>query len=323
MATLTVAGVEEALSKYKTVGSSFIQELNLVMPRLYAMGMWRDLLYETTISTTDGNFTLPDDSESIVSAMVDDDPVRAKAQFHDYRITGRNRDGSTLYGYGLVDDGFAPAVNELEASKAYTINIEPVPPATEIPRTSTNFITITGLNNASTPSMQTYTPNLDTAVSGSGIGSGSVQFTSITEIRNGDSSLSTPVKITAVNVADATDKLELGTVQEANKINSFRRYRLGNDISNATKKTIRVLVKRKFKNLINSFDVVRPSNLNAIKHGLLGTVAEDNADLERANYHWNVCKQLLEEELDAYRGSAKPAVNFDPTGSGSRIPNVM
>ena len=171
--------------------------------------------------------------------------------------------------------------------------------------------------------MQTYTPNLDTAVSGSGISSGSVQFTSITEIRNGDSSLSAPVKITAVNIADSTDKLELGTVQEANKINSFRRYRLGNDISNSTKKTIRVLVKRKFKNLINSFDIVRPSNLNAIKHGLLGTVAEDNADLERANYHWNVCKQLLEEELDAYRGSAKPAVNFDPTGSGSRIPNVM
>ncbi len=321
MATLTVAGVEEALSKYKTVGSSFVQELNLVMPRLYAMGMWRDLLYETTISTTDGNFTLPDDSESIVSAMVDNDPVRAKAQFHDYRITGRNRDGSTLYGYGLVDDGFAPTVNELETSKAYTISIEPISPATEIPRTSTNFISITGLNNASTPVLQTYTPNLDTA--SNNITSGSVQFTTITEIRNGDSSLSAPVKITAVNIADATNKLELGTVQEANKINSFRRYRLGNDISNGTKKTIRVLVKRKFKNLINSFDVVRPSNINAIKHGLLGTVAEDNADLERANYHWNVCRQLLEEELDAYRGSAKPAVNFDPTGSGSRIPNVM
>ena len=247
--------------------------------------------------------------------------LRAKAQFHDYRITGRNRDGSTLYGYGLVDDGFAPTVNELEASKAYTISIEPISPATEIPRTSTNFISITGLNNASTPVLQTYTPNLDTA--SNNITSGSVQFTSITEIRNGDSSLPAPVKITAVNVADSTDKLELGTVQEANKINSFRRYRLGNDITNATKKTIRVLVKRKFKNLINSFDIVRPSSLNAIKHGLLGTVAEDNADLERANYHWNVCKQLLEEELDAYRGSAKPAVNFDPTGSGSRIPNVM
>ena len=228
------------------------------------MGMWRDLLYETTISTTDGNFTLPDDAEAIVSALIDNDPVRAKAQFHDYRITGRNRDGSTLHGFGLVDDGFAPAVNELEAAKGYTITVSPISPATEIPRTSTNFITITGL-----------------------------------------------------------DTLELGEVQEANKVNSFRRYRLGNDISNTTKKTIRVLVKRSFKNLINSFDVIRPSNLNAIKHGLLGTVAEDNADLERANYHWNVCKQLLEEELDAYRGSAKPAVNFDPTGSGSRIPNLL
>ena len=321
MATLTVAGVEEALSKYKTVGSSFIQELNLVMPRLYAMGMWRGLLYETTISTTDGNFTLPDDSESIVSAMVDDDPVRAKAQFHDYRITGRNRDGSTLYGYGLVDDGFTSTVNELEASKAYTIRIEPVSPATSIPRTSTNFISITGLNNSTTPVTQTYNPNLDTA--SNNITSGSVVFTKITEIRNGDSSLPSPVKITAANVNDTSDTLELGTVQEANKVNNFRRYRLGNDTTNATKKTIRVLVKRRFKNLINSFDVVRPSNLNAIKHGLLGTVAEDNADLERANYHWNVCKQLLEEELDAYRGSAKPAVNFDTPGSGSRIPNVM
>tara|TARA_R110002153_G_scaffold145774_2_gene297109 strand:- start:2852 stop:3817 length:966 start_codon:yes stop_codon:yes gene_type:complete len=321
MATLTVAGVEDALSKFKSVGSSFTQELNLVLPRLYAMGMWRDLLYETTISTTDGNFTLPDDAEAIVSALIDNDPVRAKAQFHDYRITGRNRDGSTLHGFGLVDDGFAPAVNELEAAKGYTITVSPISPATEIPRTSTNFITITGLNNASTPALQTYSPNLDTA--SNNITSGSVQFTTITEIRNGDSSLPSPVKITAVNVNDTSDTLELGEVQEANKVNSFRRYRLGNDISNTTKKTIRVLVKRSFKNLINSFDVIRPSNLNAIKHGLLGTVAEDNADLERANYHWNVCKQLLEEELDAYRGSAKPAVNFDPTGSGSRIPNLL
>ena len=321
MATLTVAGVEDALSKFKSVGSSFTQELNLVLPRLYAMGMWRDLLYETTISTTDGNFTLPDDAEAIVSALIDNDPVRAKAQFHDYRITGRNRDGSTLHGFGLVDDGFAPAVNELEAAKGYTITVSPISPATEIPRTSTNFITITGLNNASTPALQTYSPNLDTA--SNNITSGSVQFTTITEIRNGDSSLPSPVKITAVNVNDTSDTLELGEVQEANKVNSFRRYRLGNDISNTTKKTIRVLVKRSFKNLINSFDVIRPSNLNAIKHGLLGTVAEDNADLERANYHWNVCKQLLEEELDAYRGSANPAVNFDPTGSGSRIPNLL
>ena len=320
MATLTVAGVEEALSKFKSVGSSFIQELNLVLPRLYAMGMWRDLLYETTISTTDQNFTLPDDAEAIVSALIDNDPAKAKSQFHDYRITGRNKDGTTLYSYGIVDDGFVPTVNELEASKSYYIHVEPIKPQTSIPRTSTNFVTVTGLDNSSTPETITYSPNFDTATSSI---SSSSQFTKITQIRNGDSSLTNPVKITAVNAADSTEKLELATVQEANKVNSYRRYRIGNDPSDTIKKTMRVLVKRKFKTLINSYDVVRPSNLNAIKHALLGSVAEENADLERANYHWNVCRQLLDEELDAYRGEAKPVLRFDPSGSGTRVPNIM
>jgi|5B_taG_2_1085324.scaffolds.fasta_scaffold00432_6 hypothetical protein len=316
MATLTVAGVEEALSKFKSVGSSFIQELNLVLPRLYAMGMWRDLLYETTISTTDGNFTLPDDAEAIVSALMDNDPVKAQSQFHDYRITGRNREGITLAGFGIIDDGLVPTVNELEAGKTYNLHVVPVEPQQSIPRTSNNFITVTGLNSSSY--IQTYTPTFTTAAAYT---SSPTVFTDVTEIRNGDSSLKDPVKIVAINANDISDRLELGTVQEANKVNAYRRYRISN--SSSVKKTMRVLVKRKFKQLINSYDTVRPSNLNAIKHGLLGSVAEENADLERANYHWNVCKKLLDEELDAYRGEAKPVLKFDPSGSGSRIPNLL
>tara|TARA_R110000851_G_scaffold68214_3_gene153558 strand:- start:29403 stop:30353 length:951 start_codon:yes stop_codon:yes gene_type:complete len=316
MATLTVAGVEEALSKFKSVGSSFIQELNLVLPRLYAMGMWRDLLYETTISTTDGNFTLPDDAEAIVSALMDNDPVKAQSQFHDYRITGRNREGITLAGFGIIDDGLVPTVNELVADTSYQIHVEPVEPQQSIPRTSNNFITVTGVNASS--QVVTFSPSFDTAAASI---SSTVTFTNVTEIRNGDSSLKHPVKVVATNATDSSDKLELGTIQEANKVNAYRRYRIPN--SSSVKKTLRVLVKRKFKQLINSYDTVRPSNLNAIKHGLLGSVAEENADLERANYHWNVCKQLLDEELDAYRGEAKPVLRFDPSGSGSRIPNLL
>ena len=272
MPTLTVAGVEEALNSYKSVGSSFIQQLNLILPRLYAMGMWRDLTYETTISSTDQNFTLPEEAESVLSALIDNDPAMARAQFHDYRLTGRSNDGTTLATYGIVDDGFVPTINELEADKVYKIQISPIAPETSIPRTSTNFISITGLNSSSSAELQTYTPSFDTAQS-SNITS-TLEFTSITEIRNGDSSLSSPVKITAVNKDDATDTLELAIVQEANKVNSYRRYRMGNNASNTVKKTMRLLVKRSFKPLINSYDVVRPSNLNALKHGLLGSVAE-------------------------------------------------
>jgi hypothetical protein len=320
MATLTVAGVEEALSKYKTVGSSFIQELNLVLPRLYAMGMWRDLLYETVISTTDGNFTLPE-GESIVSAMIENDPAKVRSQFHDYRLTGRNNDGVTLAMYGLVDDGFVPTINELDSSKTYKIEVAPIYPETELPRTTNDFITVTGLNNSTTPVAITYEPKIATATSSS-VTSTSL-FTSIEEIRNGDSSLSAPVRVTAVNSADATDRLHLADVQESNKVSRFRRYRLNNNVSLTVTKTMRLLVKRKFKTLINSYDPVYPSNLNAIKHGLLGTVAEDNADIERANYHWAICKQLLDEELDAYRGAAKPTIIFDPSGSNSRVPNIL
>jgi len=319
MATLTVAGVEDALSSYKSAGGSFLKELNLIMPRLFAMGMWRDLLFETVISTTDGNFTLPDDAESVISALVDNDPAKTRSRFHDYRLTGRNADGTTIAAFGLIDDGFVPTVNELDSSKAYKIHVKPIAPETQIPRTESSFITITGLDNSSTPVTATYKPTFTTAAASK---TSSTYFTSITEIRNGHSDLQNPVEITAENITDDTDTLVLGTVQEANKVNSYRRYRLGND-TNLTKKTMRLLVKRKFKRLINSYDPVYPSNLNAIKHALLGSIAEDNADIERASYHWATTNQILEQELDAYRGAAKPAVNFDPLGSGGRVPNIV
>ena len=198
--------------------------------------------------------------------------------------------------------------------------IEPIAPETVLPRTENNFIVITGLDNSSTPVTKTFKPNLDT---NSTSVSSSVYFTSITEIKNGDSSLAAPVRAVAQNINDSSDRLILGDVQQANKVNSYRRYRVSNTTTNDNKVTLRLLVKRKFTTLINDTDPVYPSNLNAIKHGLLGMVAEDNADIERANYHWTVCKQLLEEELDSYRGAAKPVLKFDPSGSGSRVPNLL
>jgi hypothetical protein len=65
-------------------------------------------------------------------------------------------------------------------------------------------------------------------------------------------------------------------------------------------------------------DVVYLGNVNCIKHGILATTAEDNADIERANYHWQVCKQLLEDEKDAYRGGARQTMRVDPySGNGT------
>ena len=56
---------------------------------------------------------------------------------------------------------------------------------------------------------------------------------------------------------------------------------------------------------------------------MLGNIAEENADLERANYHWGVCGNILDEQLDAHRGAAKPTLKFDPSGVGAYTSNMM
>ena len=77
MATLTVQGVEDAL--LEVCGSrgansaQFRKELNLALPRLYNMGMWRDLLFEHVVTTSSTTFTIPDSAESIISAVLDPD----------------------------------------------------------------------------------------------------------------------------------------------------------------------------------------------------------------------------------------------------------
>ena len=106
------------------------------------------------------------------------------------------------------------------------------------------------------------------------------------------------------------------------KVFRYRRMRLFN--SDSSTKVVNLLLKRSFTPLINYSDIIYLGNLNAIKHGLLGTIAEDNGDMDRAQYHWAVCRQLLEEEMDAHRGSIRPTVKFDPSGgAGPTVRNLM
>ena len=84
----------------------------------------------------------------------------------------------------------------------------------------------------------------------------------------------------------------------------YRRFRFANP--SAGSQNAKLLLKRAWQPVMVQSDIVHLGNINAIKHGLLGLLAEDNADLERAQYHWAVSQQLLEEELDSARGAAKP-----------------
>lgn len=94
----------------------------------------------------------------------------------------------------------------------------------------------------------------------------------------------------------------ISRIGPGNAVAQIRRYR--------TNVTWDALCKRAFRPLVNPNDVTELGNTNAVKHGLLARIAEDNADLERANYHWQECRNALNEEMESARGSAIPRVNW-------------
>jgi len=411
MATLTVQGVEDAL--LETCGSrgansaQFLKELNLALPRLYAMGLWRDLVFEWVISNTDGTFTLPGHAESIISALIDNSPETIRAQFHDYRLVGRNSSGDSLAAFGIVDDGYVPTREELASSDDFTgyqITAYPVFPNVVLPSVSgsanivvlyevlagqkTGNISCDGSadDSLSDTDVQNvteirvagddltadvdvvavprgYTTDPTLTLSGTTIEQAgtviTVPVTDADDVVVGDiisftgwpvsdgadnQTLNAEYRVTGVDTDDdkiylyrSTDSetwtadgdskiihypvLKLATVREPDYVARYRRFRFAN--SSNQKAVIRLLLKRKFKKLLDSTDIVYPSSLNAIKHAMLGSIAEDNADLERANYHWGACRVILDEQLDAHRGAAKPSIKFDPSGVGAYTPNLM
>ena len=148
-------------------------------------------------------------------------------------------------------------------------------------------------------------------------------ITSISEIRVDTTELSKPVQLLWVETSSSPEVTLVAatSLRQANQVTRYRRYR--SDNRNGKTMSLRLLLKRKFRQLLSSTDVVYMSSLHAIKHALLGSIAEENADVERANYHWAVCRAVLDEQLDAHRGAAKPAIRFDPSGVGSYTPNLM
>jgi hypothetical protein len=97
-------------------------------------------------------------------------------------------------------------------------------------------------------------------------------------------------------------------------VTRYRRFRLNRATDGVT--VVHVLCKRAFRPLIHGDDIAHIGNIGAIKHGLLARIAEDNADIERSEYHWQRCSLLLEEEANSTKGAALPRLNVDPFGTG-------
>jgi len=346
MATLTVQGVEDALldvcGSKGANSAQFLKELNLALPRLYNMGMWRDLVFEHVVTTDASTFTIPDNAESIISALVDTDgssvdssfSSSVRSQHHDYQLVGRDDTAGehTLSLFGIVDDGYSATVEEPVDGKTYKLKMVPISPDGNLP--ASGIIYVTYSNGTATSDL---TEDEDAGAEDRGgkftcrvtpfLQTTTADITSISEIRVDDNTtdLTAPVQLLWVEYPEPAGgevtRVAANNLQQKNQVTRYRRYRIDN--RNGKTMSLRLLLKRKFRQLLSSTDVVYMSSLHAIKHALLGSIAEENADVERANYHWAVCRAVLDEQLDAHRGAARPTIKFDPSGVGSYTPNLM
>jgi hypothetical protein len=115
-------------------------------------------------------------------------------------------------------------------------------------------------------------------------------------------------------VCSVTPTKVIATIPAGSGVYRVRRFRTS---AKEPDTTIHLLVKRGAPSDITDDTIIYLGNIGALKHGLLGLIAEDNADLERANFHWGMAGKLLDQELASLFGAAKPTLRFgDPAAGG-------
>lgn len=304
MPAMTVKSLSDQLSNYCSPDQQFLPVLNLVLPRLYAMGYWRDLCYELEITTPNGYFSLPAEAESIMCATVDGTPKNLWAQWHDYKIGGVPNGYKAYPIFGVVDDGYGPVKEVLPNDTNHTLRLEPISPNTTLPNDGYVHVVYERESGATS----NYTYDISNAAS---MLSPHTDIRKVVEVRFEG----IPVNVRLVG----TDGTYTYTLAEGRGdfVARYRRFRTSEPNNGDTQKVF-LLLKRAFLPLMDESDIVYLGNVNAIKCAILATTAEDNADIERSGYHWQVCRQLLEEEKDASRGGARQVFTIDPySGNGT------
>lgn len=315
MPAMTVRSLSNQLSAYVQPELSFSQVLNLVMPRIYAMGYWRDLAYELNITTSNGYFALPTEAESVMAATLDGSPQRLWSEWHDYNITGIPDGYKANNQFGVIDDGFSTTKELIPDDVDHQLTLVSASSSNVLPNEGNVYITYT------TSTGQFFDINFDlTQVT---VGISSYDITGVDDARSIQMIRfeGVPEQIKLIASPDAGVTQYVLAEGKEDFVSRYRRFRCRMP-NNGETQVISLLLKRAFMPLTSDSDIVYLGNVNAIKHGILATTAEDNADIERANYHWQVCRSILDEEKDAYRGGTRQAVRIDPYSGNGRVSNM-
>ena len=306
MPAYTLSQLAPMLNSYVEPDGDFKSSLNQVLSRIYNMGIYRDLTVQYSLPVINGCVTLPDDADSVLHTMVDGFPVPVRSLWHDFKSVGiGNLSNNATTQWGLIDAGYTPT-KQLFAAPVEDLYIVSAS-GSSTPHTFSpddgSVIEIVGSDGDQFYTgvflTSPYRINFDTPV------------TSIVSVRYDSLIGSFDIRTTALD-----SNTTIATVGPDSGVTRYRRFRINGATDGQT--VVHVLCKRAFQPLRNDNEMVHVGNIGAIKQGLLGRLMEDNADIERAQYHWSQCMLLMEEEANSSRGAAIPRLNIDPYGTGSQ-----
>ena len=325
MPATTVSYLYTTHSQYLDAANSshigFRKALNEVMPRLYKMGYWRDMMLEHTQEASSGYIALPQDTDSIIAGIIDNSAVPTRSLWHDYKLFGTNQEDTTVLA-SFIDDGYHTTFRDLDGTTQYTLNITDIGPnsSAEIFNDASAEIKII-CRRAPTTSPDTVTITLSNSSGGqTSKSSTETNVVHIERIIYKDIPAGHLTRLKAIQTSDISKEVILADIPSGQGEIRYRRYRVGGTNSESS---AHLLLKRRFVSLNididtdSSEDPIHVPEDAIVKHALLGKLSEDNGDIQRAEYHWGVCSRLLEKDTDSFRGAAKPSLHVAPNGVGS------
>ncbi len=287
----------------------FRNALNEVMPRIYKMGYWRDLLTEHTQDASKGYISLPQDTDSILHGVLDNNPISTRSLWHDYKTFGTNEQDDTILD-SFIDDGYASSYRDIETPYAYQLELQAVKNYNDsLPTDPFTVDVLYSGSNTGDGFMDYRLDQTNTADTSSGINISNIEQIIYNNIPDGFT-----IRVIADPFDDSFDAVTLADLPSGSGTVRYRRYRVGNTNSNSS---AHLLLKRRWVDVDSGSDIVHLPSNSILKHALLGKFGEDNADLQRAQYHWATVAQLLETDTDSYRGAAKPTLRISPDGVGA------
>tara|TARA_Y100001938_G_scaffold149264_1_gene235504 strand:- start:490 stop:1473 length:984 start_codon:yes stop_codon:yes gene_type:complete len=296
--------------------AKFRNALNEVMPRIYKMGYWREMVLEHTQSASDGYVSLPHNTDSIVGAVIDNNAVPSHSLWHDYRLFGTNDSDDNILS-AFIDDGYAPIYRDIltTTTAQYIIQLKSIQPNNYLPDHHAVNVVIRYSTAEHPDGYQEETMVMNAGSTATTQDSAEAEVNKIHQIAYNNIPADNGIQIIAVDqVGSPAVDVTLGELPAGSGVLRYRRFRIGDTSSNSS---AHMLLKRRWVDAVDSSETIHVPDRAILKHALLGKLSEDNADVQRAQYHWGICKQLLETDMDSYRGSTRPKVHIAPEGASS------